>query len=697
MSQKVGSGYVEIEPRVTVKDLRELQKKIKYYLDQTKVYIKVDVRNNQLAVLRKKISDYLTLRPVYMKVDVRQSDLLILRRKISDFLSLRPVYIDIDVRNRSIAAMRAKIQAGLAGVNVGVNGGRGGGGGGRGGGGGNVPRPPGNRGGGGRNNSGRNARRLFGFGSAAGNGFLAGIANAFQLNGPVGGAVILTLAAAIAAAAVPLGAMLGGLIFAAMGTAPLIGAVLVGLEDPRVGKAFTDLKNKFYSTVVEPLKGDFGGTIVNILKQFSDGLDRWAPLLQSILKAGMSFAQPIANDAVDAIDIFLPGFDQLVNSKFMKRIMAQLGEGLKIIATAFTDAFGDILNDPVAQEGFVRGLGDFFEAAGWIIRKAFDFLRFLARTWESWNTKDENGISTVDRFKKLFTTLNDIWKILTNIIFTKENLDAALEIIEAAFAFVRGVLNIIDKALSWIGDPGGFGDNLPDPATSRAAFFEGFSLAFNVQIAKIKQSWENFKTWWGTAWDWFTAPFVTAWQNAKAEWDRGWAYLSGGWDNFKEDIQREWNEFWDPFAVAWDKIKQGWSDLMEDLKGIWSGFLDWLSGNAVDAAIKGLPTKSSGKGSKGGKGKRFGGLVHAATGGLLMGAGSGISDSIPLMASNGEFVVNAKATSDNLGMLNAINNGATYQPNINVYIDGVKTAHRAVVDEAFEEFTSSLIAGRGAS
>lgn len=56
-------------------------------------------------------------------------------------------------------------------------------------------------------------------------------------------------------------------------------------------------------------------------------------------------------------------------------------------------------------------------------------------------------------------------------------------------------------------------------------------------------------------------------------------------------------------------------------------------------------------------GKKDGGLIHAATGGRLIGGGSGRSDSIPAMLSNGEFVVNAASTRQNLPMLEAINDG----------------------------------------
>lgn len=49
--------------------------------------------------------------------------------------------------------------------------------------------------------------------------------------------------------------------------------------------------------------------------------------------------------------------------------------------------------------------------------------------------------------------------------------------------------------------------------------------------------------------------------------------------------------------------------------------------------------------------------LNLASGGLVNGRGNGVSDSIPAMLSNGEFVVNAEATRRFLGLLEAINSG----------------------------------------
>ena len=61
-------------------------------------------------------------------------------------------------------------------------------------------------------------------------------------------------------------------------------------------------------------------------------------------------------------------------------------------------------------------------------------------------------------------------------------------------------------------------------------------------------------------------------------------------------------------------------------------------------------------GSLGGGGGLFS-LFGFAEGGHVSGPGTGTSDSIPAMLSNGEFVVNAKATAANRPVLEAINAG----------------------------------------
>ena len=83
-----------------------------------------------------------------------------------------------------------------------------------------------------------------------------------------------------------------------------------------------------------------------------------------------------------------------------------------------------------------------------------------------------------------------------------------------------------------------------------------------------------------------------------------------------------------------------------------------LMGEGPLASLFGTkPTGKGGIGFGGLFGSILGGLFGFAEGGHVSGPGTGTSDSIPARLSNGEFVVNAKATRKNRAVLEAINTG----------------------------------------
>ncbi|WP_436399304.1 phage tail length tape measure family protein [Roseobacter sp. S98] len=80
----------------------------------------------------------------------------------------------------------------------------------------------------------------------------------------------------------------------------------------------------------------------------------------------------------------------------------------------------------------------------------------------------------------------------------------------------------------------------------------------------------------------------------------------------------------------------------------------------LDTAIQGnlLGTGPFGNGAGGLVGSLFPGLIPGrANGGMIYGPGGGRDDRVPIMASNGEFVVNAAATAQNRNLLEMINSG----------------------------------------
>jgi hypothetical protein len=77
--------------------------------------------------------------------------------------------------------------------------------------------------------------------------------------------------------------------------------------------------------------------------------------------------------------------------------------------------------------------------------------------------------------------------------------------------------------------------------------------------------------------------------------------------------------------------------------------------NTLDGALAKLDRLDRQQDAVGTPSDRPASVTRKAAGGLLSGPGTGTSDSIPVLASNGEFIVNAKATEANLPLLESIN------------------------------------------
>lgn len=107
--------------------------------------------------------------------------------------------------------------------------------------------------------------------------------------------------------------------------------------------------------------------------------------------------------------------------------------------------------------------------------------------------------------------------------------------------------------------------------------------------------------------------------------------LTSAWDNLVERLRSGAQGIIDSISGMVDRVKQKFNDLKNSLPSI------------------SLPSF----------GFATGGLVRGyANGGRVYGAGSGTSDSVPAMLSNGEYVVSANAVNNvGTGLLNAINSG----------------------------------------
>ena len=122
-----------------------------------------------------------------------------------------------------------------------------------------------------------------------------------------------------------------------------------------------------------------------------------------------------------------------------------------------------------------------------------------------------------------------------------------------------------------------------------------------------------------------------------------------------------WPKIEPMFVAMWDGIKTFFADI--DWSGLWDGFT-----NAISAPFQKIKeflsftTDADRKfsGATKARGNRYAeggavGMTEYSNGGSVLGAGTGTSDSIPAMLSNGEYVINARSTKKHKALLKSLN------------------------------------------
>lgn len=157
---------------------------------------------------------------------------------------------------------------------------------------------------------------------------------------------------------------------------------------------------------------------------------------------------------------------------------------------------------------------------------------------------------------------------------------------------------------------------------------------FFTQTETGRKIWEKFTEVAGKAWDWVKNKASAAWS---------W-FQSTLWPGIKTGVDfaiDKFNTFRDVIKTVFEKVREFMQPVVDLIGKIKDGISGALGG--IGNALSHVP----GLGFLGGH----------ATGGYISGPGSGTSDSIVARVSNGEFIVNAAATAQNIGLLNAINAG----------------------------------------
>ncbi len=148
--------------------------------------------------------------------------------------------------------------------------------------------------------------------------------------------------------------------------------------------------------------------------------------------------------------------------------------------------------------------------------------------------------------------------------------------------------------------------------------------------------------------------FFTKTEVGRKIWETTWTFI-------KTSVSTVWDVVSGTFGKVMDflgglpaKIANIGRTMWEGLKGGLKASVNWIIDklNGLGGGLAGFVNKIPGVNIT------IPQIPRLAGGGVLSGPGTGRSDSIPLMASNGEFIVNERATSKNLALLTMINSGA---------------------------------------
>lgn len=371
---------------------------------------------------------------------------------------------------------------------------------------------------------------------------------------------------------------------------------------------------------------DFFQGIVNMLKGLLTIIDGIWDSIYSLFKGGIGFIIGAVKGFVTGIiNWFKHMWDILVGHSIVPDM-------INAIVDWFLSLPKKIFN---MVRDFVMGIINFFID---LATKVIDAVRTM------WN----NVMTSLQTFVQMF---RDAWSAVWNWVrdfavglwnWVKDRWNDFVTGIRAMYdMFVDGLRAAWEGFWNWIRD---FAVGLWNFVKDRwNDFVEGVKAILNVWVDAVKLIWGNF---WGAIRDAAQA----IWDFIKTKWNEFCEGIRIIVEAIRDKIVEIWNRFWDAISQkasdVWTNIKQGFIDFKDNVistvealigkveevwnkitgifetpvnavKGIWNGV----------AGAFGLPQLAIG-----------GEVQNKATGGSVLGAGTGTSDDIPAMLSNGEHV-----------------------------------------------------------
>lgn len=427
----------------------------------------------------------------------------------------------------------------------------------------------------------------------------------FTKTGPIIGTVLMAgVAAAVALSLPALGAMISGALFSVVGLGATLGAVIVGaINDKRVDAAVDRFKKNFIAKVINaPAVASLGATLAKNLDRVTAALNRWAPAIQGILKAGEKFMTPMFTAFIKSMDVLLPVMDRLANSKFMNDLMKVMNAGIVKIFEAFAISFNRFLADPQAMEGATKGLELFFNLLAATIKTIFDFLRFLSRmyaamsaeggafdkiraTWKGFrdaiNAVGGAIIVVVNALKVAFQAFlrwNDLGKKFSEL--WKGSIAPAVQAfvgaVVAAAKLVFGIILWIAKGIwqailiFWRAVGGALINNLKGVVNGIFGMLKGFFKLLEGLFVFFKGL---FTLNWSEMWRGIKMIFVGAWTFIYNFGKVLWRLIQAAFNIFCGILKLVWISTWNQVKTVFRVI---WGAITAVAKAIWNGIKNYF-------------------------------------------------------------------------------------------------------------------------
>lgn len=619
---KVGEGWVEITTRIDQTSLRNAQRQIELSFDDIEVTVGVDIDRSELAEAASLLHSAFEGVVANIETSIDRTSLARTVREMDALLDAAAINASVgaDLDQASLARARAAMAAAFGNVrtNVRVD----------------VDRSWIDRFFRAADSSGG---VFFRGGALAGRGFIRGflnqIAQAFELSGPIGGAIIVGIAALTAALLPPLGAMIGGLITAVLGGLTGIStAIVASIESPEVAEAFDRLKHRLREVFIDnenldflstgwaglidkfrvailgeaPAKASMGSRGENPFPPGTKAHAEWQPWMleweipgspglvphfESILEAGLPMLEMMVLGIIDVLGILVPAFDKFINSQFAMDTMIIFVQGLVRVADEFAKGWERIQNDPEAQQGMKIGLKDFFSVLATLVDWSFDAIAALARKWNEIRTeRDASGrtdfekiVQMIHTFGAIFSAVGAFIGLLFGIfrVLVWDN-PAYWEFVEQVEEFFNGLATIITTVMNFVNGITGLFES--DESGGKPG---GFSIP---SIGDFFSPMDALQGGWGGLVGWFEA---NVWnrlpQGARTAFEEiagiatgvAAGIRTGDWSQLATWFQTNvWNRLPGPVQQVLSTIGSGFENAATALRtGDWSGIANWFHTN----------------------------------------------------------------------------------------------------------------------